>query len=100
MSYATTDTQLSTIPGIVQSIIDDIPGFELKACRLMDISEFSYDFICHTFSQGLTYSQFKDSIDLINRKLLRAMADAEIVIPFPTAIELESQPERFTKRKD
>ena len=100
VSYATTDTQLSTIPGIVQSIIDDIPGFELKACRLMDISEFSYDFICHTFSQGLTYSQFKDSIDLINRKLLRAMADAEIVIPFPTAIELESQPERFTKRKD
>ena len=100
VSYATTDTQLSTIPGIVQSIIDDIPGFELKACRLMDISEFSYDFICHTFSQGLTYSQFKDSIDLINRKVLRAMADAEIVIPFPTAIELESQPERFTKRKD
>ena len=100
VSYATTDTQLSTIPGIVQSIIDDIPGFELKACRLMDISEFSYDFICHTFSQGLTYSQFKDSIDLINRKLLKAMADAEIVIPFPTAIELESQPERFTKRKD
>ena len=100
VSYATTDTQLSTIPGIVQSIIDDIPGFELKACRLMDISEFSYDFICHTFSQGLTYTQFKDSIDIINRKLLKAMADSEIVIPFPTAIELESQPERFTKRKD
>lgn len=99
VSYHTSDSKLSTIPGILQSIIDDIPGFELKACRLMDISEFSYDFKCHTFSQGLTYTQFKDSIDLINRELLKAMAAAEIVIPFPTAIELESQPERYSKRR-
>ena len=98
VSYDTTDSQLSQIPGILQNIVNNIPGFQLKACRLMDISEFSYDFICHTFSQGLTYTQFVDSIDLLNRKLLKAMADAEIVIPFPTAIELESQPEHFTKR--
>ena len=100
VSYDTTDSQLSKIPGILRSIVDNIPGFQLKACRLLDISEFSYDFICHTFSQGLTYTQFIDSIDLINRKLLKAMADAEIVIPFPTAIELESQPEHFTKWRD
>ena len=100
VSYDTTDSQLTKIPGILQTIVSNIPGFQLKACRLMDISEFSYDFICHTFSQGLTYKQFKDSIDLINRKLLKSMADAEIVIPFPTAIELESQPEHFTKRRD
>ncbi len=98
VSYDTTDSQLSQIPGILQNIVNNIPGFQLKACRLMDISEFSYDFICHTFSQGLTYTQFVDSIDLLNRKLLKAMADAEIVIPFPTAIELESQPEHFTKQ--
>jgi MscS family membrane protein len=98
VSYDTTDSQLSKIPGILQTIVSNIPGFQLKACRLMDISEFSYDFICHTFSQGLTYTQFVDSIDLLNRKLLKAMADAEIVIPFPTAIELESQPEHFTKQ--
>ena len=100
VSYDTTDLQLSKIAGILRSIVNNIPGFQLKACRLMDISEFSYDFICHTFSEGLTYTQFVDSIDLINRKLLKAMADAEIVIPFPTAIELESQPEHFTKRRD
>jgi MscS family membrane protein len=98
VSYDTTDSQLTKIPGILQTIVSNITGFQLKACRLMDISEFSYDFICHTFSQGLTYKQFKDSIDLINRKLLKSMADAEIVIPFPTAIELESQPEHFTKQ--
>ena len=97
VSYHTTDSQLNKVPTIIQGIIDRIPGFELKACRLMDISEFSYDFICHTLSQGLTYTQFKGSIDQINRLLLRAMADAQIVIPFPTAIELESQPERYQK---
>jgi MscS family membrane protein len=89
VSYNTTDSQLSKIPGILQNIINKVPGFELRACRLMDISEFSYDFKCHTFSQGLTYTQFKDSIDLINRELLKAMAAAQIVIPYPTAIEIQ-----------
>ena len=97
VSYHTTDSQLTKVPTIIKGIIDTTPGFELKACRLMDISEFSYDFKCHTLSQGLTYTQFKDSIDRINRQLLRAMADAQIVIPFPTSIELESQPERHQK---
>ena len=64
----------------------------------MDISEFSYDFKCHLTSSGLTYTEFKDSIDLINRQILQAMAAANIVIPFPTAIEVDSQPERFSKR--
>ncbi len=89
VSYDTTDAQLSKIPEILQAIIDGITGFELKACRLMDIAEFSYDFKCHTLSQGLTYTQFKDAIDQINRELLSALAAAEIVIPFPTAIEIQ-----------
>lgn len=96
--YDTTDLQLSKIPGILKTIINGIAGFELEGCRLMDISEFSYDFKCHLTSSGLTYTEFKDSIDLINRQILQAMAAANIVIPFPTAIELESQPERFSKK--
>ena len=89
VSYDTTDSQLSKIPGILQTIVSNIPGFQLKACRLMDISEFSYDFKCHTFCEGISYKQFKDSIDLINRELLRGMAAAQIVIPYPTAIEIQ-----------
>ena len=89
VSYDTTDSQLSKIPGILQTILSNIPGFQLKACRLMDISEFSYDFKCHTFCEGISYTQFKDSIDLINRELLRGMAAAQIVIPYPTAIEIQ-----------
>ena len=89
VSYDTTDQQLAAIPALVQGIIDRTPGFELKACRLLVIGEFSYDFKCHLFSEGLSFIQFKDSIDWINRELLRELAAAEIVIPFPTAIEIK-----------
>ena len=89
VSYDTTDQQLASIPGLVRRIIDRTPGFELKACRLLVIGEFSYDFKCHLFSEGLSFIQFKDSIDWINRELLRELAVAEIVIPFPTAIEIK-----------
>ena len=41
------------------------------------------------FSEGLSFTAFKDSIDWINRELLRELAAAEIVIPFPTAIEIK-----------
>ncbi|AII49183.1 hypothetical protein KR52_08510 [Synechococcus sp. KORDI-52] len=89
VSYDTTDQQLAAIPALVQGIIDRTAGFELKACRLLVIGEFSYDFKCHLFSEGLSFIQFKDSIDWINRELLRELAVAEIVIPFPTAIEIK-----------
>ena len=89
VSYDTTDQQLAAIPALVQGIIDRTPGFQLKACRLLVIGEFSYDFKCHLFSEGLSFIQFKDSIDWINRELLRELAVAEIVIPFPTAIEIK-----------
>jgi MscS family membrane protein len=89
VSYDTTDQQLAAIPALVRGIIERTPGFELKACRLLEIAEFSYNFKCHLFSQGLTYTQFKDSIDWINRELLRELAAAQIVIPFPTAIEIK-----------
>jgi len=89
VSYDSTDQQLAAIPGILRGIINRTPGFELKACRLMEIAEFSYNFKCHLYCPSLNYKQFKDSIDIINKDLLRELAAAEIVIPFPTAIEIQ-----------
>ena len=89
VSYDTTDQQLTKIPAILRGIIQRTAGFEVKACRLLEIAEFSYNFKCHLFSEGLTYTQFKDSIDQINRDLLHELAVAEIVIPFPTAVEIQ-----------
>ncbi len=89
VSYDSSDQQLAAIPGILRGIIQRTKGFELRACRLLDIAEFSYNFKCHLFCQTLSYKQFKDSIDVINRELLHELAAAEIVIPFPTAIEIQ-----------
>ena len=55
----------------------------------MEISEFSYDFKCHLFADGMDYKHFKDSIDRINQAILAAMAAQQIVIPYPTAIEIQ-----------
>ena len=89
VSYDSTNAQLVAVPGILREIIARTPGFELKACRLMEIAEFSYNFKCHLICPTLNYKQFKDSIDAINKELLRELAAAQIVIPFPTAIEIQ-----------
>ena len=89
VSYDSTNAQLAAVPGILREIIARTPGFELKACRLMEIAEFSYNFKCHLICPTLNYKQFKDSIDAINKELLRELAAAQIVIPFPTAIEIQ-----------
>ena len=89
VSYSSTDQQLAAVPDILHGIIERTEGFELRSCRLMEIAEFSYNFKCRLFCKTLSYKQFKDSIDVINRELLRELAEAEIVIPFPTAIEIQ-----------
>ena len=89
VSYDTTAKQLASIPSIVNAITLRNPGFSLRACRLLQISEFSYDFKCQLFAQGLSYNAFNDSINRINQDILVALAAQEIVIPYPTAIEIQ-----------
>lgn len=89
VSYDSSDEQLAAIPKILGEIIARTPGFELKACRLLEIAEFSYNFKCQLFCPSLSYEQFQDAIDVINRELLHELAAAGIVIPFPTAIEIQ-----------
>ena len=89
VSYETSDAQLLIVPSLVEEIVNGISEFQLKACRLMEISEFSYDFKCHTFAQCESYNDFKDCINNINLALLTKLAENEIVIPYPTAIEIQ-----------
>jgi len=89
VSYETSDAQLLIVPSLVEEIVNGISEFQLKACRLMEISEFSYDFKCHTFAQCDSYNYFKDCINSINLALLTKLAENEIVIPYPTAIEIQ-----------
>ena len=89
VAYETSAEQLQVIPELLQSVVAANPGFSVRACRLMEISEFSYDFKCHLFADGIDYREFKDSIDRINKAILSEMAARQIVIPYPTAIEIQ-----------
>ena len=89
VAYETSAEQLQVIPELLQSVVAANPGFSVRACRLMEISEFSYDFKCHLFADGIDYQQFKDSIDRINKAILSELAARQIVIPYPTAIEIQ-----------
>ena len=89
VAYETSAEQLQVIPQLLQSVVAANPGFSVRACRLMEISEFSYDFKCHLFADGIDYQQFKDSIDRINKAILSELAARQIVIPYPTAIEIQ-----------
>ena len=89
VAYETSAEKLQSIPAIVESIATANAGFEMRACRLMEISEFSYDFKCQLFVRDIDYQVFKDSIDRINQAILAEMAACQIVIPYPTAIEIQ-----------
>jgi len=89
VAYETSAEQLQVIPDLLKSVVAANPGFSVRACRLMEISEFSYDFKCHLFADGIDYKQFKDSIDRINKAILSELAARQIVIPYPTAIEIQ-----------
>ena len=89
VAYETSAEQLQVIPELLQSVVAANPGFSVRACRLMEIAEFSYDFKCHLFADGIDYQQFKDSIDRINKAILSELAARQIVIPYPTAIEIQ-----------
>ena len=89
VAYETSAEQLQAIPDLLKSVVAVNPGFSVRACRLMEIAEFSYDFKCHLFADGIDYQQFKDSIDRINKAILSELAARQIVIPYPTAIEIQ-----------
>ena len=89
VAYETSAEKLQVIPSLLRSVVAANPGFSMRACRLMEISEFSYDFKCHLFADCIDYKCFKDSIDRINKAILAEMAAQQIVIPYPTAIEIQ-----------
>lgn len=89
VSYDTTAEQLRLIPGLIENVVEADPDFRLRSCRLMAISEFSYDFVFDFLSSHASYSAFKDGISRMNQALLASFAAHRIEIPFPTQVEIQ-----------
>lgn len=89
VSYDTTAEQLRQIPGWIREVVEIDTAFTLRSCRLMKISDFSYDFVFDFRSRHSSYARFKDGIGRMNQDLLASFALHQVEIPFPTQMEIQ-----------
>lgn len=90
VSYDTTDGQLRQLPELIRSVVEHDSDFVLQSCRLMRISDFSYDFAFRLHSSHSSFALFQDGIDRLNKDLLARFSTEGIVIPFPTQVEISA----------
>jgi MscS family membrane protein len=89
VSYGTTTDQLQRLPALIKAVVERDPELALQSCRLMLISDFSYDYSFRFIAAHSSFSGFKDGIDRLNRDLLACFASEGIEIPYPTAVEIQ-----------
>ena len=89
VSYDTTAEQLRQIPLWIKEVVEADPSFSLRSCRLMAISDFSYDYVFDFRSSHGSYAAFKDGINRMNQDLLASFARHQVDIPFPTQTEIQ-----------
>lgn len=91
VSYDTSAAQLERLPALIRQVVDADPGFALQSCRLMAIADFSYVIVFRLHGRHDSLRAFKDALHDLNRRLLQALAAADIEIPFPTQLHLQRQ---------
>ena len=91
VSYGTSPGQLQLLPDLIRQVVEDDPDFALQSCRLMTIADFSYVIVFRLHGRQDSLRAFKDGLHGLNRRLLQALAEAGIDIPFPTQLQLQRQ---------
>jgi MscS family membrane protein len=89
VSYDTRPEQLQRIPELIAEVVHRDPHLSLQSCRLMTISEFSYDYSFRFHAHHENFGRFKDAIHRLNKDLLACFAAEGIEIPYPTAVEIQ-----------
>jgi MscS family membrane protein len=89
VSYDTTAEQLRQIPLWIKEVVEADPAFSLRSCRLMAISDFTYDYVFDFRSSHGSYAAFQDGINRMNQDLLASFARHQVDIPFPTQMEIQ-----------
>ena len=88
VSYETSPEHLQRLPELIAAVVERDPLLELQCCRLIAISEFSYDYSYRMHAHHDSFGRFKDAIHRLNRDLLACFAAEGIDIPYPTAVEI------------
>lgn len=77
-------SQLQRVPGLVQEVLMQDPNLEFSSCRLETIASYSYDHVIELSSIHEDHNAFEDSIHSLNRRLIEALVQQGIDIPYPT----------------
>ena len=91
VSYDTGSEQLQRLPALIAGVVSRDPLLALQSCRLMTISDFSYDFVFRLHGHHASFGAFKDAINRLNQDLLACLAAEGIEIPYPTAVEIQKE---------
>ena len=84
VSYSTSPSQLSRVPDLLRSAVEVDPNLHFIACRLLKISDFSYDHEVELSSTHRLQDDFEDSIHALYQRIIVIFGDNGIEIPFPT----------------
>ncbi|EAU73925.1 mechanosensitive ion channel family protein [Synechococcus sp. RS9916] len=76
--------QLQCVPGLVQQALMQDPNLEFFSCRLERIAPYSYDYVIELGSTHDDHNAFEDSMHSLNRRLIQALCEQGIDIPYPT----------------
>ena len=84
IAYGTPAEQLDRLPSLVASVVAEDSQLQFKAFRLERIAAFSYDHVLEFSSSHEDHDHFEDILHDLNRRLISALEDAGVEIPFPT----------------
>ena len=84
VSYSTPSSQLSRVPDLLRSAVESDPNLHCIACRLLKISDFSYDHEVELSSTHRFQNDLEDSIHALYQRIITILGENNIEIPFPT----------------
>ena len=91
---------LDRIPSIIEEIIRKDPQLKMSYCRLSTISDYSLDFAFNMKTSYTSVGDFLEAIASLKKEILSEFSKCGIHIPYPTSVELPSNPFDVSKTEE
>ena len=83
---------IKQIPNIIETAINEDPQLSMSYCRLSSISDYSLDFVFNMDAKYTDIGAFLDAVAVLKQKILQSFSTNGIHIPYPTSVELRTNP--------
>ena len=83
--FETSPDKLNAVQHEIKRLVNEDEQLNFYACKLLKISEFSYDFILMFTALHDSHVEFLESIDHFNKSLINQLHVMQIQIPYPTS---------------